>query len=342
MKLRAAGPLAGRFDCGCRAGDNGQSFCFTMDTIPTFAILGPTASGKTDLAVSLARHFGAEIISCDSMQVYRELRLGTAKPTPRQLNLVRHHLINCASIHERFDVNRFVTEARKILADCAARGKKAILAGGTGLYAKALVYGFQLQPADGALFRAVCDQASDPAGVQALRDELEQSYRLAGEAIPGAFLANPRRLIRAVEILRLTGKPPAASPPAETPATPRCPQFVIMPHPGQLKERIFRRTEAMLQAGWIDEALELGGNGLLDTPTAYQALGYREIVEWSKSSGRPTGWLADRIATKTWQYARRQMTWFRHQHPRACLLTVGETTTTDEMCAAIIALAAAG
>jgi tRNA dimethylallyltransferase len=277
-------------------------------------ILGPTASGKTKLAVDEALARNAEIISCDSMQVYKGLAIGTAQPEPELLAAVPHHFIACLDIHEPWDVNRFVTACREKMREIRSRGKEIVIAGGTGLYAKSLVYGHTLLPSDAKVFAEVVSLYGDGKGRRVLEAELEAvSPR---EEIPKDVLLNPRRLLRACEVVRITGKAPWQWHRAPLAASPEFEQRILLPDFAALKERIRLRTAQMLRDGWIEEAQRAIANGLLDTPTARQALGYREIGEYLTGRGAKTlAELQEILANRTIQYARRQITWFKHQHP---------------------------
>lgn len=302
------------------------------------AILGPTASGKSAVALELARRLGAEMVSCDSMQVYRGLDIGTAKPTPAERAAVPHHLIDLLPISEPFNVARFCALARPGLREIAARGRSVILAGGSGLYAKALIYGVSLQPADAALAARVWDEVQAEGGRERLLEEL----RHVSPELAAAVAANPRRLARAVEVARLTGKdlrPLAESSPAMAAGSAATwLQIVLDPDPDLLRGRIRRRVGEMLDAGWIEETKQLVGQGLLETPTARQALGYVLIAQFLAGviTARPE--LEALLVAKTWQYAKRQRTWFRHQHPGAVMLSVGEGDTLETLANRILSL----
>lgn len=301
-------------------------------TVP--AILGPTCSGKTAVAVELAQRCGGEIISCDSMQVYRELNAGTAKPSPGQRATVPHHLVDFLSMRERWDAGRFRDSAESAIHDISARGRIPVLVGGTGLYAKALIYHLPLHPSDATIFRAVLDQSRTPQGLQALAAEAAEHDAEAAEILR----INPRRLMRAVEVLRITGKLPGErqSPSsAETP-DPAFLQVILMPDPDVHKQWIRDRAEAMASNGWLEEVRTLAAQGLFDTPTAHQALGYRPIarfIEQHPGGGSPDDQarLVDEIAKRTWQFARRQRTWFRHQHPGAIPIPINAASTPEEI-----------
>ncbi len=280
------------------------------------AILGPTCSWKSESALALAEYCQAEIVSCDSMQVYRGLDIGTAKPSALEMRSVPHHLISCLDIHEPFDANRFVKMATSCLQEIWSRGKKAILVGGSGLYARALVYGFEMLPANRELAQKLQRELEEPDGQQKLLAFLEAKVDKAD--IPVEIYRNPRRLLRACEVIQLTGKPPWLLAKKLERPKPAFSQFCLLPNLSLLKRRIRQRTALMLSAGWVEEALQAAEAGLLESPTARQALGYRDIIEFV-ASGSPGGQeaLLELLSNRTIQYARRQLTWFKHQHPGA-------------------------
>lgn len=285
-------------------------------------ILGPTCCWKSQSALALAETFDAEIISCDSMQVYRGLNIGTAKPSAEELHRVKHHLISCLDLQEPFDANRFVQAAEACLQDIWKRGRIAILAGGSGLYARALIYGFEMLPSDPELSKRLQADLKKPDGLQKLMSFLETSVGKSS-VIPEEIYRNPRRLLRACEVVKLTGKPPWVLAKKLDQPKPAFQQFCILPEFALLKQRIRARTEKMLAAGWVKEALQAGKAGLLLTPTARQALGYRDILEFV-AAGSPGGQeaLQELLSNRTIQYARRQLTWFKHQHPGAMQIPI--------------------
>ncbi|MFT5128175.1 MAG: tRNA dimethylallyltransferase [Rhodothermales bacterium] len=272
------------------------------------AILGPTASGKSSVAMHVAGAIGAEIVSCDSMQVYRGLDIGTAKPSVEDQARVRHHLIDIAEIAEPFDVHRYLLAAEAVLADLATRAIPAIVCGGSGLYARALFYGRSTRPQDPELARAVAAEFAE-YGAAPLLAELRGASPEAAEKVA----QNPRHLCRAIVALRLGADPlPRSSCELRMPIR----QFVLMPSPEFADARIRARTREMLDAGWIAEAKAACAKGLLDSPTAAQALGYARIAQSDDDE------LFERLVIQTRQYAKRQRTWFRHQHPGAELLPI--------------------
>ena len=286
----------------------------SSEPLPFPVIMGATASGKTALAIEIARKLSGEIISADSMQVYRGLDIGTAKPTPEERREIAHHLIDIAEMKEKYDVFRFVDEAEKCLNSIRSRGHLPIVAGGSGLYLRALLYGLDPMPSDPGL-RTEIDRQFD-------NDEhYPELCRIMGEKDPEdlfRFASNRRKLLRAWEVFQLSGQPMVRLQERwkKAPARPDARSFVLVWEPTVLKQRIKDRCFAMLKAGWIEEAEHFLHAGLNRAPTAWQALGYREIAAYLAGTINRSD-LPERIATATWQFARRQNTWFRTQHPEA-------------------------
>ncbi len=276
-------------------------------------IMGPTASGKSARALEYAARSGGEIISADSMQLYRALPIGTAQPTPEERAAVPHHLAGIYELAERAEVFRFCEMADAALHDIWSRGKCAILCGGTGLYLKAFLYGLDNMPADREL-RLELDAMYDSDDKEA---DLHARMRQLDPAAYEKWHTCRRRLIRALEVHLLTGKS-ILELQSGTHNKLRYDAEVwkLEPEAETLKKRIALRAQKMLDSGWIDEAQRAIAEGLFSTPTAHQALGYRQIGAYLAGEyDRQT--LLEKICTATWQYARRQRTWFRHQHPEA-------------------------
>ncbi len=275
-------------------------------------IAGPTASGKSSLALELAGRLKLEIISGDSMQFYRGLDIGTAKPTAAERRLVPHHLIDLFDLSERVDVFRFVKLAGACVEEIASRGGLPCVVGGTGLYLKSLIYGLDDLPGDPSVRAGLDAQYGAP-------DRFDELKRIMAVRDPGSLARwekNHRRLLRALEVLTVSGRSIG-----ELQSGPRRPCYRVLTlvldwDRGELRRRIAERTGKMLDSGWIDEARFAIANGLLESPTARQALGYGLIGEYLAGRLDRDG-LAARISTATWQLARRQLTWFRHQHPEA-------------------------
>ena len=285
------------------------------DRIPV--VMGPTAAGKSELAFALARECGGEIVSADSMQFYRGLDVGTAKPSPEERRLVPHHLIDTLDISEKSDVFRFRTDAGKAIDEIRSRGRLPIVAGGSGLYLHALVYGLDVLPAKQEL-RDELDAAYDneehyPELAAVMARECPDDYR--------RFHPHRRKMIRAREVFLLSGKQISELQTGESGPDPAFAQFVLVRDRSDLVERIRRRAEAMLNSGWIEEARTMIGRGLLQAPTAWQAIGYAQIGEYLAGKTTREAML-ESIVVATRQYARRQASWFRGKHPDAVFLTV--------------------
>lgn len=276
--------------------------------VPLLVIVGPTASGKSGLALRLAQEHSAEIISADSVQVYRGLDIGSAKPTPQERALVRHHLIDVADPDEPFDAARFRELAAQAAADIASRGHKAIVAGGTGLYVRALLGGlFPSPPKDAELRRALQLEARR-LGREALWERLS---RLDPESARRIHPRDLVRVVRALEVVQLSGRPiselQAGHGFAERPY--RHLKLGLKLERAELYRRIEERVEAMLAAGWLEEVRALvsrWGPGA----HALKSLGYRHLV--AHLEGRLSLEEARALTMRdTRRYAKRQLVWFR-------------------------------
>ena len=276
------------------------------------ALVGPTASGKSALALELAERLGdVEIVSVDSMQLYRGLDIGTAKPTAAERAQVPHHLLDVADPTEEWSVAQFQDAARVAVRDIEARGRRALLVGGTGLYVRAVVDDLQFPGEDAELRARIDARADEPDGLSALYAELEARYPAAAARIePG----NRRRIVRALEVIELTGRPFSATGvglgqhgPTVFPV-----RMVGVWLPGAvLTTRIAARVDDMYHAGLVDEAKALAHRhpgGL--SRTAAQAIGYREAFAVADGTLDVD---AARAATalRTRQFGRRQVRWFR-------------------------------
>ena len=288
--------------------------------IPPFpVIMGPTASGKSALAIAAALEFDGEIISMDSMQVYRGLDIGTAKPSPEEQRKVPHHLIDILDISERADLFTFRSMAEEKIREIRSQGKLPIPAGGTGLYLRALVYGLDNMPADQALRDRINAQYDSEEGFPLLLEIMKSK-------VPDDFEKwhlHQRRLLRAYEIFLLTGKSMTELQKTWKKAEPRSDarQFILDWDRDELKRRIRERCSMMLKSGWIEETVLLEKRGLFESPTAWQALGYPLIRDFLHGK-LDRNELEERISIATWQFARRQITWFKGQHPEAVHLAM--------------------
>ena len=271
-------------------------------------LAGPTAVGKSAVALALAELLGGEIISVDSMQVYRGLDIGTAKPSAAERARVSHHLLDVLELTEAFDAAQFVRLATAAVQGIQSCGRVPIFCGGTGLYFKAWLEGLGEAPPGDAGLRAELEAAPLPE----LLAELE---RRDPETFARIDRQNPRRVIRALEVIRLTGKPFSAQRAewnAERGTRNAEMVFVLTREPADLRARIEARVDAMFAAGLVDETRRLLADGLAGNRNAMQALGYRQVVEHLRGErGLPE--TVALVKTRTWQFARRQRTWFRRQ-----------------------------
>ena len=276
---------------------------------PVF-LAGPTAVGKSAVALALAELLGGEIISVDSMQVYRGLDIGTAKPSPAERARVPHHLLDVAELTESFDAAKFLRLAGAAVRDIQGRGRAPVFCGGTGLYFRAWLEGLgEAPPAD--------PQVRAELEAMPLAELLAELERRDPETFARIDRQNPRRVVRALEVIRLTGRPfstQRARWNAEPGARKAGKVFVLDRDPADLRARIEARVEAMFATGLVDETRRLLADGLERNPTAMQAIGYRQVAEHLRGERG----LAETVAlvkTRTWQFARRQGTWFRRQMP---------------------------
>ena len=274
-----------------------------------FFLAGPTAVGKSEIALALAEKIGGEIVSVDSMQVYRGLDLGTAKPSPAERARVRHHLVDVADLTEHFDAAKFVALAKGAVAEIQSRGKVPVFCGGTGLYFRAFLAGLGDAPPADEVLRGELEKTP----VETLLRELAERDPVAFERIDRQ---NPRRIIRAVEVIRLTGKPFSVQRADWKGASRIAPhasrQFAFSRSNSELQRRIGLRVDEMFRRGLVAETEQLLKRGLADNKTAMQALGYRQVAEQLRGE-RSLDETIDLVKIRTRQFAKRQMTWFRRQ-----------------------------
>ena len=270
-------------------------------------LAGPTASGKSAVAMALAKELGGEIISVDSMQVYRGLDLGTAKPTAAERSEIPHHLIDVAELTESFDSAKFVALANAAVNDIQQRGRVPILCGGTGLYFTVWLNGLGDSPPPDAALRAELE-------TKPLAELLDELARMDLVTFDEIDLNNRRRVVRAVEVIRITGKPfsqQRAAWPERAPALAGR-SFGLLRAREELHRRINRRVDAMFTAGLIEETRALLTRGLENNRTAMQAIGYRQVVEHLRGErGRLE--TIELVKQRTRQFSKRQSTWFRGQ-----------------------------
>ena len=288
-------------------------------------IAGPTASGKTALAVELANLYDGEVVSCDSMQIYKGMDIGTAKPTPEEMQGIPHHMLDVAEPDVDFSVSRYCEMADPILQDILARGKTAIIAGGTGLYMDALIRGNDFAPFPSTGRREELEALAEREGIEAI---IEQLRAVDPEALDRSQ-GNPRRIIRAMEVYLETGETITAHnlrtqsiPPKYNPIW-----FGLEDENRQdLYDRIDRRVDIMLEQGLIREIENLLSSGISPKCTAMQAIGYKEFLaalEGQCSIDEAAG----QVKQSSRRYAKRQLTWFRRNPAMVWLRrSPGETT----------------
>lgn len=273
------------------------------------SIVGPTASGKTRLAVELAQRFHGEVVSCDSMQIYRQMDIGTAKPTQREKGGVPHHMLDVADPEENYSAARYVEQAGACVDDILSRGSLPILAGGTGLYRDALLAG--------RTFAAFSGRYRDALQRRAAQGELPQLYEELRHIDPDRAAklhpADEKRIIRALEVWYETGKTITAHD-AESRVQPPRYEAVSIGLAFQRREdlwaRIDRRVDEMMAAGLAEEVRALLSRGVSPACTAMQAIGYKEMAA-ALAQGRSPQEAAAEIKLRSRQYAKRQLTWFR-------------------------------
>ncbi|MEY8316607.1 tRNA (adenosine(37)-N6)-dimethylallyltransferase MiaA [Oscillospiraceae bacterium 50-58] len=283
-------------------------------------ITGPTASGKTALAVELAKQYNGEVVSADSMQIYRRMDIGTAKPTPDEMQGIPHHMIDVADPEEDFSVARYVDMAAAAVDGVLARGRLPILAGGTGLYIDSLLSGRTFAAFDGASpLRAELEGRYAREGGQALLDELA---RADPESAARLHPNDGKRIVRALEVWLTTGKTITRHN-EETKALPLRYRALTLnldfERREDMWERIDRRVDRMMEAGLTEEVRALLRSGVPSGCTAMQAIGYKEMAAAIRGDGDIAA-AAAQIKLRSRQYAKRQRTWFRRNSETKKLL----------------------
>jgi tRNA dimethylallyltransferase len=277
----------------------------------TVVVVGPTAAGKSSLAARLVRHYTAdgrpaEVIDADSMLVYRGMDIGTAKPSELERAEIRHHMIDLFEITQTTTVAEFQRHARMAIADCRARNVIPIVVGGSALYVRAIVDDFEF-PGTNPEVRARLERELSSHGAQRMHERLSDVDPVAATRIlPG----NARRVVRALEVIELTGRSFSAVLPDRRYRLPEVVQIGLVVDRATLDGRIAERVEAMWAAGFVDEVRRLAAAGLRESLTASRALGYRQVLrfldgEISESEAR------EMTITATRKFARRQDSWFR-------------------------------
>jgi len=275
--------------------------------IPLIIITGPTASGKTGLAVEIAKRFNAEIVSADSMQIYKYMNIGTAKPTKEEMGGIVHHMIDIAEPSEEFSVSEFCDMARKIISYIHNRGKLTILTGGTGLYIDSLVNGvkFGENNFDEEL-RKELEKKAELYGNAYLTDMLAEFDKVSAERI---HPNNVKRVIRAIEFYKLNGIPISEHQSIKTESEYNTIKFVIKYNREELYDRINKRVDIMMRDGLFEETRALYSRKMLGK-TSSAAIGYKELI--SCMEGKISyDEAVELIKQSTRRYAKRQITWFK-------------------------------
>ena len=277
---------------------------------PIICIAGPTASGKTALAVELAKELNGEVVSCDSMQVYKRMDIGTAKPTMEEMQGIPHHMIDVAEPDEDFSVSRYCCMAAPIVDDIVARGKTAIIAGGTGLYMDSLMRGNAFAPFPSTGVREKLEAQADSEGMEAMLSRLSS---IDPEAAARLHLSDRKRIIRALEVYLETGqtitehnRKTQLIPPKYSPLW----LGLDFDDRAELYRRIDARVDLMLEMGLITEIRGLLASGIPPKCTAMQAIGYKEFVR-ALHGEETIAQAAEEVKKSSRHYAKRQLTWFR-------------------------------
>ncbi len=273
------------------------------------AIVGATASGKTALAVELAKELQGEVVSCDSMQIYKGMDIGTAKPTKEEKCEIPHHMIDISEPDQRFSVADFVKLAREAIEDILSRGKVPILAGGTGLYMDSVLFNIEFPDFEEDLdFKSKMEELLKLKGKEALHDELKKRDMEAAEKI---HPNNTRRVMRALEVCEATGKT-FSEVSREAKKTPLYDALVlgIDVSRERLYEKIDKRVDIMIENGLLEEVESLKKSGVKRDTTAIQAIGYKELYDYFDGLCSIDEAI-DKIKQESRRYAKRQLTWFK-------------------------------
>ena len=273
-------------------------------------IAGPTASGKTALAVELAKELNGEVVSCDSMQVYRRMDIGTAKPTKEEMQGIVHHMIDVAEPDEDFSVSRYCEMASPIVDDILARGKTAVIAGGTGLYMDSLIRGNAFAPFPATGVRERLEAQADAEGMESMLEWLRSADPASAARL---HLSDRKRIIRALEVFLETGetitehnRKTQSIPPKYNPLW----LGLDFADRAELYHRIDLRVDIMLEMGLISEIKSLLSSGIPPKCTAMQAIGYKEFVN-ALNGEETVEKAAEEVKKSSRHYAKRQLTWFR-------------------------------
>ena len=287
------------------------------------AVVGATASGKTGLSLDLAERLDGEVVNTDAMQVYRGMDIGTAKLPPAERRGIPHHLLDTLTVRDPATVAEFQQWARAEIADIRGRGRTPVLVGGSALYTRAILDRFEFPGTDDAVRSRLEDELAE-LGPEALHERLREADPEAADRI---LVANGRRVVRALEVVEITGRPYSASLPTMDYLDPHTVQIGVDIDRPTLDERIGRRVQAMFDAGFVDEVARLLDEGLAGGRTAGRAIGYREVASYlageiGLDEARERTFLATR------RFSRRQDSWFR-KDPRVVWLRYDDPELVD-------------
>ena len=295
--------------------------------IYALAITGPTASGKTALSIEIAKKLGCEIISSDSMQIYKYMDIGTAKATEEERRLVPHHLLDIITPDIKYSANDYRTDAIRVAKEIDARGKNVLFVGGTGLYISTLIRQPQtdtVPKSDSEYQKLALEKIKTQEDIDTLWEKLNSVDPISASSI---HKNNVRRVIRALEIYDKTGKPKSYFDALSKTEAPDIKLGVItidFHNRENLYRRVDMRVDEMMDSGLVGEARFLYENGYLDKDsTAYQAIGYKELFEYFEG-GCTLSEAAESIKLSSRRYAKRQLTWFRHQVDAVRIYADGE------------------
>lgn len=306
-----------------------------MDRI--ICVVGPTASGKTALAVALAQALNGEVISCDSMQLYRQMDIGTAKPTAEEMKGIPHHMIDILDPAEDYSVGRYVEDADSVLQNVLARGKTAVVAGGTGLYVDSLMLGRSFAAAPSTGKREELQALARRDGIEAV---LELLRSFDPERAEKLHIGDEKRIIRAAEIYLETGKT-ATQHDAESKLLPPKyrPLWIGLNYVNRqaLYDRIDRRVLTMLELGLEAEVNRLLDSGVPENATALQAIGYKEFLGLRRGEATREEVIAQ-LQQNSRRYAKRQLSWFR-RNPDIHWIMLPDEPEISEICREALKLA---
>ena len=280
-----------------------------MQKEKVIVICGPTASGKTALSIKLAKKINGEIVSCDSMQIYKEMNIGTAKPTKEEMQGIKHYLIDFVSPDERYSVADYKKDAKKAIKEILAKGKTPIIVGGTGLYVDSLIYEIEYQEIEfDENYRKELEKQAEENGLEEL---YERAKKIDSEAIEKISKNDKKRILRILEIYHATGKNKTEQ---EKESRKKEVEYDYKVYAldwerEKLYERINKRVDMMIEQGLIEEVKKIYQK-YEKFPTAMQGLGYKEVVEYLEGKTTKEE-MIEKIKQETRRYAKRQLTWFR-------------------------------